>query len=58
MVLTPLYVGQNKREGFFNIPSKKKTSNFVKKEQNEKNLAELVIEKALSNLKEKEPPKK
>ncbi len=57
MVMTPLYLGENKREGFFNIPAKKKTNLFFKG-KDDKNLAEIVIESALKELEEKKTKEK
>lgn len=57
MVLTPLYLGENKRGGFFNIPAKKKTNLFVKS-KDDRNLAEIVVESALKKIEEKQPKKK
>lgn len=58
MVLTPLYLGENKREGYFNLPSKKKSNNLIK-DQEKKTLADLVVESALNKLNEKDKtPKK
>lgn len=57
MVMTPLYLGENKQEGFFNIPPKKKTNLFVKPDNN-KNLADKVVESALKKIIAKEKKEK
>lgn len=56
MVMAPLYLGENKHEGFFNIPPKKKTNLFAKHE-NDKNLADKVVESALKKLEQQNQKK-
>lgn len=49
MVITPVYLGENKRGSFFDISGKKKTSLFLKNDD-KKNLGEVVVENALKKL--------
>lgn len=51
MIISQLYVGDNKQQGFFNIPPQKKVKLFTDKEKS-KNLAEIVIEKAIKSIKD------
>lgn len=50
MSTVQIYVGEHRREGFFNISPTQTNSPFIKK-ANEKTLSEVVIQNALDNMK-------